>query len=399
MLLLASSLFLATQATQLDFETFHCPEWQGLAEQRSDTDGVRVDLTTAQNKDGAACLDGSVPVMYYRAGTGDGVNKFHVFFEGGGWCGGIDDQLSSCQDSCAHRAGTGLGSSDGYPAAANFDDGYMATNPAVNPLSYNWNTVYVKYCDGASFSGNNDTTDSTSSNTSLTLHWRGFRILNGVFAELATNYGWGASTTDVLISGCSAGGLTTWLHSQHIYDTYVKPFGIAPTNFLAMPDSGFFLEWEGNGKYITAMQWLIEWQNTSAALNQGCMAAHKGDEYKCMFAQETAPYENIRMFPLQSRFDSWQSGCELGSSDAAQINAYGANLTANFEAMYIKGGDYAAMHSGFLDSCYHHCGEWNAFQIDGMTASQAQFEFYYGNLTHDKFFFQDETYPCSTCCK
>ena len=38
----------------------------------------------AMNTDGAACLDGSVPVMYYRAGTGTGVNKFHVYFEGGG---------------------------------------------------------------------------------------------------------------------------------------------------------------------------------------------------------------------------------------------------------------------------------------------------------------------------
>ena len=165
-----------------------------------------------------------------------------------------------------------------------------------------------------------------------------------------------------------------------------------------MPDSGFFLEWEGNGKYITAMNWLINWQNTSAALNKECMDANSADTLKCMFAQETAPYENIRMFPLQSRFDSWQSGCELQSNNAADINDYGANLTTNFENMYIKNGKYKMMHSGFLDSCYHHCGEWNAFQIDGLTASQAQYQVYYGNNTQ-QWWFQQETYPCEACCK
>ncbi len=47
---------------------------------------------------------------------------------------------------------------------------------------------------------------------------------------------------------------------------------------------------------------------------------------------------------------------------------------------------------------HHHCGEWNAFAIDGQTASQAQFEFYYGNNTHNKLWFQNDKYPCNPCC-
>ena len=125
-----------------------CPEWRALSEKVSKSDGIRVNLTTALNSDGAACLDGSVPVMYYRAGTGDGVHKFHVYFEGGGWCGGIDIQQSSCQDTCVHRSTTHLGSSTTYPDAADFDNQYMSTDPDSNPLSHNWNTIYVKYCDG-----------------------------------------------------------------------------------------------------------------------------------------------------------------------------------------------------------------------------------------------------------
>ena len=54
-----------------------------------------------------------------------------------------------------------------------------------------------------------------------------------------------------------------------------------------------------------------------------------------------------KIFPLQSRYDSWQTGCELGSSDANEINQYGANLTTNFFNLFID-SDYdkrnAAMH-------------------------------------------------------
>merc|ERR1719203_979688 len=104
------------------------------------TAGTRVNLTDAMNSNGAMCLDGSVPVMYYRPGFGDGINKFHVFFQGGGWCAGDNDEVAACMDTCQHRATTGLGSSLGYGAALNYDATYMATDPAVNPLSYNWNT-------------------------------------------------------------------------------------------------------------------------------------------------------------------------------------------------------------------------------------------------------------------
>lgn len=76
--------------------SYKSPVWKPLAEALYDTDGVRVDLTIAHISDGAACLDGSVPAMYYRAGSGDGVHKFHVFFEGGGW---YEHTLSQYMDS------------------------------------------------------------------------------------------------------------------------------------------------------------------------------------------------------------------------------------------------------------------------------------------------------------
>merc|ERR1719242_1046765 len=317
--------------------------------------GTRVNLTDAMNSNGAVCIDGSVPVFYFRPGTGSGVNKFHVFFQGGGWCAGDNDAIAACMDTCQHRATTDLGSSATYAATANYDSGYMATDPSVNPLSSNWNTIYVKYCDGQSYTGNNDTVLSGSAD----LHFRGWRILNGVFAELDKNYNW-SKATDVLMSGCSAGGLTTWLHSDHVHDTFVKPLG---ANFLSMPDSGFFMEYEGAGKYVSGLNWNFQFGNASAALNKECMADHKAeDQHLCMFAQETAPYVHVKMFPLQSRFDSWQTGQELRSSDAGQINEYGHNMTNVFFENYINNAKYGTNHAAFFDSCAHHCGEWNSIK-------------------------------------
>ena len=69
--------------------------------------------------------------------------------QGGGWC---RDEVN-----CAQRALTPLGSSTTYPAAMTSGMeaqlGLLGTTPLNNPDFYNWNLVYARYCDGASFAG------------------------------------------------------------------------------------------------------------------------------------------------------------------------------------------------------------------------------------------------------
>ena len=166
------------------------------------TSGERVYLTDALNKNQAACLDGSPGAFYYRKGSGDGLDKFHVYLEGGGACAGIENQVIPSLDTCVHRAGTPLGSSSTYPLTADFDSDYLSTDEQTNPLTYNWNTVYVKYCDGSCYSSNNETVLKIKN--SLSLHFTGFRILQGVFDYMSANYGY-ENASDLLLSGCSAG--------------------------------------------------------------------------------------------------------------------------------------------------------------------------------------------------
>jgi hypothetical protein len=78
---------------------------------------------------GAVCLDGTLPGLYYRAGKGADVNKWIVHFEGvhiccecafdrvllhvgGGWCVSPSD--------CLARSKTNLGSSSQWTPTASY---------------------------------------------------------------------------------------------------------------------------------------------------------------------------------------------------------------------------------------------------------------------------------------
>ncbi len=45
----------------------------------------------------------------------------------------------------------------GWPLHGPRCGGMMSNDPSTNPITYDWNKVLISYCDGASYSGNNDT--------------------------------------------------------------------------------------------------------------------------------------------------------------------------------------------------------------------------------------------------
>ena len=88
--------------------------------------------------------------MYHRsAQTPESINKFQIYFEGGGACVGLNEvAFGTCFNSCKERSLGSQGSSNNYPEFSSFNSGYLSTDPNVNPLAWDWNTIYVKYCDG-----------------------------------------------------------------------------------------------------------------------------------------------------------------------------------------------------------------------------------------------------------
>lgn len=106
-------------------------------------DGKKVEIS---NKN-AFCIDGSKPAFYLRKGFNEGVNKWNIFFEGGGWSYDYKTNI--------RRSTSLLGSSKRYPSCLPNDEMkfYQSSNQQSNPLLYNWNTVHIKYCDGSSYAG------------------------------------------------------------------------------------------------------------------------------------------------------------------------------------------------------------------------------------------------------
>ena len=363
--------------------------------------GIKTSLIEARDKYGARCLDGSTPIFYYRQGNDTGTTKYNIYLQGGGWCSGIINKVSPVfTSSCLSRSQTSYGTTIHDPTYSYFSYGYFDTNPVNNPLSYDWNTIYVRYCDCSSFVGNNDTiTNVTHNNQTYSLYFRGFRVLKGAFELLWNEYGL-SNATDVLLTGSSAGGLAVYIHADYIKDNWV-PDG---ANFMAMPDSGYFIELEGYAKVYDTFTWIFEQNNGTDTINKGCYSHfEESDEVnKCIFAQETAPFIESRMFAIQSQYDSFQIGAEcVCNGNDTLINQYGMNLTNIFLKDYINAGNYKDNHSGFLISCMEHADMaiWNKIVIDGYNSSQTQIEWYYNRTTiHDSLWFQNETYPCSFCC-
>lgn len=352
-------------------------------------------LSDAAKQSGAKCLDGTPGAYYIRPGSGDGAKKWYIHHEGGGWCTDFDD--------CVSRAKIDLGSSKAYQSTMDLGGGYLSQDPDANPMMYNWNSVYLKYCDGGSFSGNNA---STTTFEGMELHFRGKAILDAIQQDLLAKGM--KDATDVVISGCSAGGLAAFLHVDK-WASLLQPSG---ARVVGMPDSGFFLDYQAydgdlheydcGGHYHAAMKWVFEYMDCAANVNQNCIAAHDGtgDAWKCMFAEHTAPHIVTPTFALQGAYDSWQLDCDLKSNprDTTAVNAWGRNLTTLVEQNLLGTNK---KHGVFLDSCEHHCGGWGQYYVNGKSQAQAFQEWYEKgskDLPNKGYYTQAQEYPCTDCC-
>ena len=244
------------------------------------------------------------------------------------------------------------------------------------------------------------------------LYSRGHRILKGAYMDLLENMGM-KNATDIVISGASAGGLATWLHSDWIYDNLLKDNLINKNcHVSALPDSGYFLDYNGyNGatNYSNGLKWVFTNGNMSyGSINEGCIEYYGGKDNvnvsNCVFAQNIAPFVSIPFFVLNSEYDSWQVANILGTSNASIINEYGKNFTRIMFDNYVNNNNNNNNNrAAFLDSCLHHTGDWDSIEYDNYTQATAHYKFYMekivGNVTSDEYvWFQNDSYPCNSCC-
>ena len=190
-------------------------------------------MTSVEN---AVCLDGSPPLYYVSPGWGDGADKWQIHHEGGAWCGGAAD----CLNWWGFRST--LVDPDTLPSDANANTGYFNRTEPQNSMA-NWNYVFIRYCDGWSFASNRAEptvlpVTNASGSFNVTMHFRGLAVLEAVRRDLIKN-GMGAAT-DVVVGGCSAGGLAVFLHCDEWADAL---HAVAPTmNVVCLADSGWCVQ-------------------------------------------------------------------------------------------------------------------------------------------------------------
>ena len=119
-------------------------------------------------QDGARCLDGSPPAYYIREGKDNGKDKWILHLMGGAWCffkkdyWGLADLVGRDWIGCYERSNLSwtdvepdsptIGTTNNLPSTFN-TGGILSDDQIVNPNFYNWNHVFIVYCDGFSFAG------------------------------------------------------------------------------------------------------------------------------------------------------------------------------------------------------------------------------------------------------
>uniref|UniRef100_A0A0E0N647 Pectin acetylesterase n=1 Tax=Oryza rufipogon TaxID=4529 RepID=A0A0E0N647_ORYRU len=314
-------------------------------------DGVELTLLTGAREKGTVCLDGSPPGYHLQRGFGSGEHSWFIHLQGGAWCNTIED--------CSKRKMSAYGSSK-FMRAVEFN-GILSNDQQLNSDFYNWNRVFIRYCDGASFSGDGEAQDQDGS----TLHFRGLRIWEAVINELM---GKGLATAkQAILSGCSAGGLAALLHCNDFYARFSKE-----VSAKCLPDAGFFLDIEdlsGERHMWSVFNGTVHLQNVTQVLSKDCLA--KKDPTECFFPAELVKSITAPTLILNSAYDSWQiqnalapdgsfpgqswSSCKTDirncSSTQIQVfNGFRNKFVDDIEVVKDK-KDWGL----FIDSCFTHC--------------------------------------------
>jgi hypothetical protein len=345
------------------------------------SDGFKLRLLTEDPL--AVCLDGSPSGFYLRKGT---VQSWVVELEGGGWC--VDEA------DCLSRASTDIGSSknwlaQGCPSMDGGSDGMLSDDCAVSPLC-NWTAVHANYCDGASFAGFRSEPVMVNGTQ---IFFRGRQILDATIDALL---GLGMSEAkEVVLKGCSAGGLATILHMDYFRARVLAANPAA--RVTAMPDAGFFLDHnntEGKPSYTPHYKYIAAMQNTTAypangAVNDACVSHYGplGESWRCFMAQYTLPFLTTPYFMTQDLVDSWQlpeiyqlpckDVSRFTPSCLASMSRYRRDMLAALAPLVAS----TATNGGFITACVEHCHQNAKFafteaRVEGQTLAETWGKWY-----------------------
>ncbi|KAJ6867842.1 hypothetical protein NC651_033010 [Populus alba x Populus x berolinensis] len=338
---------------------------------------------------------------------------------GGGWCNDIQ--------SCLERAQTRRGSTLYMNKLEDFN-GILSNNASLNPDFYNWNRVKLRYCDGGSFSG-----DAKFDNGTSVLYFRGKKIWEAIILDLLPKGLMHARKA--LLSGCSAGGLSSFLHCENF--ARILPRN---TSVKCLSDAGFFMDERDvtlNHTMRNFFENLVSLQGIEENLNKNCTSFLNNPKL-CMFPQYFLKYITTPLFILNTAYDVYQvisvsaficlkshsialysimhwfhlplttrghwNRCKLS---IASCNTRQLDILQDFRqdmlVALLSSRIYSRRGGMFINSCFAQCQSesqdtWFARdspQIHSKTIAEAVGDWYFSRNTS---MLIDCAYPCGTCC-
>ena len=365
------------------------------------TEGFYVGITYVDSAvaKGAVCLDGSPPAYHMDKGFGAGINNWLVHIEGGGWCNNAS--------TCLARRDNRLGSSKQMVKQIAFS-GILSNKQKFNPDFYNWNKIKVRYCDGASFTGDVEAVDPKTN-----LHYRGARVFLAVIEDLMAKGMKNAA--NAVLSGCSAGGLTAILHCDKF-----RALLPVSTKVKCFADAGYFI----NAKDVSGAAHIegfysevVATHGSAKNLPPSCTSSLRLG--LCFFPQNMAQQIKTPLFIINAAYDSWQIKnilapgvadphgtwhyCKLDIKDcsSSQLEAM-QDFRVQFLSA-IKGLIGSPSKGMFINSCYAHCQTemqetWlrdDSPVLGKTTIAKAVGDWYYDRSPFQKI---DCAYPCDSTC-
>lgn len=289
------------------------------------------DITLLPLSTGAAALDGSPYGFYFVKYSGDipaHNTRWTIAIEGGGWCVGGENCYDRSQEKVIHNKPGSLGSSTPY-LGQKHGCSCMNTN-TTDVESRSCNCIMMLYLDGGSFSGNVAKPVPVPGKPGKFVHYKGLRNLDATldyaFAKLGLD-----KATEMVVTGGSAGGLSTFLHVDRIAQRLKQG---APDCKLvtAAPVVGYFLDhsnyqqerspppaaasaatlyYPKTGNYSSWMKTVYTDQNITDALLPKCLAAFPTEPHKCFMSPHAVRFVSTPFFMFNSRFDAWQMDNDL----------------------------------------------------------------------------------------
>ncbi|KAH9687756.1 Pectin acetylesterase 8 [Citrus sinensis] len=364
-------------------------------------DGFNVGITYVENAvvKGAVCLDGSPPAYHFDKGFGAGINNWLVHIEGGGWCNNVT--------TCLERKKTRLGSSKQMVKVVAFS-GMLSNKQKFNPDFYNWNRIKVRYCDGASFTG-----DVEAVNPANNLHFRGARVFQAVMEDLMAKGMKNAQ--NAVLSGCSAGGLTSILHCDNFRALF--PVG---TKVKCFADAGYFI----NAKDVSGASHIEQFYaqvvaTHGSAKHLPASCTSRLSPGLCFFPQYMARQITTPLFIINAAYDSWQiknilapgvadphgtwHSCKLDINNCSptQLQTMQSFRTQFLNA--LAGLGISSSRGMFIDACYAHCQtemQETWLRTDSPVLGKSSIAKAVGDWYYDRSPFQkiDCAYPCNPTC-